>query len=370
MTIRWHGRLAAATLVLAAASPPLAAQRTAPPRAADIAVATGQGWYGFAYTTEPVRGAGSPLRLVVREVVAGSPAERSGLRSGDRIVAFDGRPITRERLERLQESVRPGETVRLRLQRGGETRDVRMVAEAPRAGVVILGNGQAVAIRPDTVFRMMEIFLDSVGTAVGRMQIRVDSMRGIQLRGGPTAEGTRFYTLDENGRARLHEEFARAAEQQARTLRELDQIQALRQAQVQQLQRGLRPESVDSSFWRLVTPEGQARYRARVATGGPPPGSWAVYGANSVAGALFKELGPQWRGPLGVERGLLVLEVAPGLQADRGGLREGDVIIAAGGSSVSTMAELRERIRESGRDGLAVEVVRERKRHALRLPMR
>jgi regulator of sigma E protease len=61
---------------------------------------------------------------VVGEVLPGSAAASAGLRSGDRIVALDGRAI--DRFDRLVMfvSIRPGETVRARIERAGQTREL------------------------------------------------------------------------------------------------------------------------------------------------------------------------------------------------------------------------------------------------------
>ncbi len=61
----------------------------------------------------------------ILEVFPNSPAEQAGLRPGDRIVAFDGEPVSAARP--LTEHVRrhrPGDTVRLTVIRDGEERTV------------------------------------------------------------------------------------------------------------------------------------------------------------------------------------------------------------------------------------------------------
>ncbi|HYI13380.1 MAG TPA: trypsin-like peptidase domain-containing protein [Thermoanaerobaculia bacterium] len=58
--------------------------------------------------------------VAVMEVVAGSPAARSGLRRGDFIVGFDSEPVTDDGdLRRLLRTRRPGDTVRLEVNRNG-----------------------------------------------------------------------------------------------------------------------------------------------------------------------------------------------------------------------------------------------------------
>ncbi len=80
--------------------------------------------YGFGYA-----GILPPLDPVVRRLVPGSPAQRAGLRPGDRIVAVNGEPVRQfYDLIRLI-SPHPGEPVTLAVERGGRTLEVRVVPE-------------------------------------------------------------------------------------------------------------------------------------------------------------------------------------------------------------------------------------------------
>ncbi len=71
------------------------------------------GWLGISTTL-------SGLKVV--EVVKGSPAEKSGIKPGDRVMGFnDSKVESSEDLVREMGSTRPGETVRIRVLRGAET---------------------------------------------------------------------------------------------------------------------------------------------------------------------------------------------------------------------------------------------------------
>src|SRR5690606_20474436 len=62
-----------------------------------------------------------PVPAIVGDVGSGSPAEEAGLEPGDRILSIDGKPVAtfEEWAELIRE--RPGETVELRIERGGQT---------------------------------------------------------------------------------------------------------------------------------------------------------------------------------------------------------------------------------------------------------
>ena len=65
--------------------------------------------------------------LVIVRVVAGSPADRAGLKRLDVIRGIDGQPITSEStLGRVLSTHKPGDVVTLSVRRGGQTMDVRV----------------------------------------------------------------------------------------------------------------------------------------------------------------------------------------------------------------------------------------------------
>lgn len=74
---------------------------------------TRSGWLGISTTLNGLK---------VVEVAKGSPAEKSGIRPGDRVLGLNGSKVeTPEDLVRVMGSTRPGETVRIRVLRGTET---------------------------------------------------------------------------------------------------------------------------------------------------------------------------------------------------------------------------------------------------------
>ncbi|MEJ7812013.1 MAG: PDZ domain-containing protein [Gemmatimonadaceae bacterium] len=102
------------------------------------------------------------------------------------------------------------------------------------------------------------------------------------------------------------------------------------------------------------------------ATAPAPPIALVPYGFGSstsgVAGAEVTNV-RSMRDYFGVESGVLVLRVAPGTAAARADLRDGDVIVRAGGEDVESPQELRDVIgtARSG-DAVPLDVVRKRER--------
>ncbi len=76
------------------------------------------------------RGGAPPARLVVTDVAAGSPAEGAGLKPGDIVVQVDGAPASAATLSAALLARKAGDTLRLRIHRGGAEQEV----EAALAG--------------------------------------------------------------------------------------------------------------------------------------------------------------------------------------------------------------------------------------------
>jgi len=75
-----------------------------------------RGWLGASVRDV---GEGDARSVMVVEVVAGGPAERSGVKVGDRLLAIQGKPVKRYRqLLRRVALLPPGATVQLVIKRG------------------------------------------------------------------------------------------------------------------------------------------------------------------------------------------------------------------------------------------------------------
>lgn len=77
---------------------------------------------------------------IVSDIVEGSPAEKSGLESGDVIIAFEGKEITNgAALKNLVSSASPGQKIMLTISREGKVQDIDVVLEE-RSGAEMVGN--------------------------------------------------------------------------------------------------------------------------------------------------------------------------------------------------------------------------------------
>ncbi len=136
-----HGRFGVVSLLAlgalaGAATPALAgAQATAVARSAPLAKPSG--WLGIHYSAEArIDHTGEGLRIsynsypVIEALEPGSPAERSGLRVGDTLIAFNGHDFVRRGVP-MASLLRPGERLSIRLRRNAR-RTVRVtVGERP-----------------------------------------------------------------------------------------------------------------------------------------------------------------------------------------------------------------------------------------------
>jgi putative serine protease PepD len=83
-----------------------------------------------AYTGQGVKVSASPVDGQP-PVTAGGPADKAGIKPGDLIIAFNGRPVTDpDELVVAIRAMTPGEVVRLTIRRGGFDREVRVTLQA------------------------------------------------------------------------------------------------------------------------------------------------------------------------------------------------------------------------------------------------
>jgi S1-C subfamily serine protease len=260
------------------------AQRPAPraqprvqPRAERVAVA--RGWLGILFREAD----GDEETMVVGNVMRDSPAARAGLQVGDTVTLWNGRRDVETAMR--ERALEPGDTVRVRVRRGGAQRELTIVAGNRPQTVVFSGQSpegeDLYIIRPREIERQMRVFSDS-------LMVRADSLhQKLQL------------MLRDSLGARLREfEF-----------KELPQLQA-------QLRAMEFPEFGRDGFVFEL-------------------------GTRSVAGAEFAEMNEGLAPHFGTDEGVLVLKVAAETPAARAGLQAGDVVVRVNDQPVSEIAELR-----------------------------
>lgn len=278
-----------------------AAQRAPEARRAALVELMRRGWIGITYSS------GENGRMVVKEVIPGSPAASAGLAPGDTIVRWNDSDLPEEAA--FDHPVQPGDTVELRIRRGGErARDVTVVATSsrrrPGAGLRALGRGgDVVVLRPSRRSGEVRIHMDSMAVHADSLHRRLRVMLRDSL--GPALQ---------------------------------------------------RLEAVEVPRMRAELQEAQSRLAAGFATG-----------ARAVAGAEFAEVNSGLGAYFGTDRGALVLRVAPDTPAARAGLEAGDVVVSANGHPIEEVRDLREAVVRSRDRAVELEIVRRGSRTQLRL---
>lgn len=300
----WMPLLAAMLMAPAA----LAAQRGEAPR----------GWMGVAFDWDSA----GAREARVAEVVPRSAAERAGVRTGDVVVRVNSAPATERTIERLREELEPGDTVRLRIRRGGAEQERIVVAGRREGGlartlpgeVTIVDGGDRVVFRVDS----LRTRLDSLGRRMEKLRERVHTRRG---------DSVIVYSLDRPD--------GRKGDSVVVNLRSMDRMG---RALGRELGREMEVARTLPFFLDV--------------------------GRRAVAGAELSELNPELARYFRVDDGVLVLQVSRSTPAARAGLQGGDVIVRAGGRSVGSVADLR-RAFGSQEGRVRLEVVRQGQRRQL-----
>ncbi|MDX1674892.1 MAG: PDZ domain-containing protein [Longimicrobiales bacterium] len=373
-------RLALFALGLAAAAPAAAQEGV-------YVIRSSPAWLGISYELQWLQkdGACTP-RVVVDGVVHGSPAERAGLRAGDAITAVDGEPLPPGRLQAIAARLVPGDSVRLRLVRDGTTREVTAVAgrrpdrplgvsvETKRLGrsvPVIELTGDTLVARELTPewdpgrVRSYWIVQDDgraeYRTLGGWSSTQLDERVSSLLACADSASVV--YTRRDGDGTTVTTELRRV-QARADSIRFLINRRAREREGTEPL---LRPAPPDSGATAPGTPRtveiqtSDGRYSFRFE-------DHVTVGLRAVAGAELTVLEPELADYFrNADDGLLVLRVAPGTPADRAGLRPGDVVTAADGRRVESVAELRQIIALHRAGDVELQVVRKGRVRALTL---
>jgi membrane-associated protease RseP (regulator of RpoE activity) len=330
-------------------------------------------WLGVAYDLRWIQsGPGCESRVVIASVVPGSPAERAGLRPGDAIVAVNGDAAAALRVQLLGARLAPGDSVRLVIERHGATRGITAVADRrpDRPPLMVPGDrGPIIHVQGDTVM--------ASNVEAARFSPQPGG-RGYWVAG--SGGELSFRRLPARPRADLDRRVAslllcadtagRALSLPARADMERIQEQA-ESLRVVIARRAIGQQDLEGRTVRL-----REAAAARAAVAGLEGRDVLLFrtqdalatSVRGVSGAELVTLEPELAAYFqGARDGLLVVRVAPGTAAERSGLRPGDVITAAAGSSVSTPAALRAVV--TGSDApVELAVVRQGRRRTVSLP--
>jgi S1-C subfamily serine protease len=345
------------TLMLVGAAFAQAAPGTAQETEATVVVTTAtRGWLGLTYEVRPARpgspGAVGTSRIVVRSLYRGGPAERFGLRSGDVIVRLNGAPARDALVRGLLTRLQPGDPIALTVLRGAEIVDLSLAAEARPSP-------------PELLPRVVQATLDSVRVAFSK---RLDSLHATL--GELDGAGVLWRVVPEVHVSRVEGDSLTSVV----SFGELD-VGTVRLEQIESPQGfTLRFEVREGPVAGTVAPvelSRSVRDSLLVATVKTAP-SWRplnpyLVGANRVAGAGLRPLNAALGSYFGVERGLLVVEVAEGTPASEAGLLAGDVIRAVGERAVGSVSEFRA-ILSGSRGPATLGVIRRGRALELRLP--
>jgi S1-C subfamily serine protease len=118
----------------------------------------------------------------------------------------------------------------------------------------------------------------------------------------------------------------------------------------------------------VVTPSPPGQSTVAAGQAGRPRFATTWVYSDGVAGAELKTISEGLGKALGTREGVLVISTEPGTPAFRSGLRDGDIILKAGGRTITSVAMLRTVVaRGFGDEGVPLVILRERKQRELTL---
>lgn len=375
-------RIGATVAVLAAAvSAPAEAQVRF--QASQSAEASTAGWIGISFDVL-TDGRGRSTDVIVTDVSPGSPAQRAGIRPGDRVLVINELRSTRE-LASLSERLHlaPGDAVRIDIERDGQRHHMELHADRRPESVVtgtMLAYGSDAMV--ETWYQAMDSLRVEIITGSGQMvtasgqnvrvvdrapqdaRVRVvtSSDGGITVdRRGPVQAPFEFFVFRGEAHDSLREEMVEVN----RMLTELDTRLQERERELSRMKRrnrtvaatedvelrqlsaarsevSVRSDALATAMAEAARATAGLEYAQRVpgvaSTASPRSASLErereefrpltpyLLGRNRVAGAEVVEVKPEMAPYFGVQGGVLITEVVDGTPASMAGLIPGDVI--------------------------------------------
>ena len=285
------------------------------------------GWFGF--RQDVLRDS-----LVVLEVAPGSPAERAGLRPGDRIAMVDGRAANPSLLNERPATV--GDVRRLTVRRGSQTLTLSMVAEVPPRRVLM--PSRVALTDADTVAREAQELRGRMAlraTRAARTRAIIDTVRATDV-----AQTERRLRV-------LRSDSTRTIRAMIEPLIIVDGVPLLTDTVLHnELRSGTR--ATDSARARRVITDTLYDGLVRATREQNATLARLLRHSNAVSGAEFEELNPGLAEYFyGVSEGVFVLRVAETTPAASAGLRPGDIVQDVNGQRITTVNELRSAVSEA-----------------------
>lgn len=390
-------RILLASAALAVLGSPLQAQQGRP------------GWIGVSLDIPTVDGRIVGDSVVIVGVRRDSPAERAGLRPGDRLLAV-GDLRGPDDFGRLPEELRlqAGDRVRVRVERAG--RPLEVIVEAAERPEALRQGRVSLSVATDSMVETMVRAMDSL--RVQLLQVRGGAAGSSGPRSGASPRAGDFRIVSDERplgpsapfeffvfRSEVHDSLQRAMEeltQLTRDLRSREQrrISELRRSvarlsdvdveadqELQALRAALEEVTRESAELRAAMSDAaraSAGANYNLPTWSSPVPFWTptddpepepdppatfrpltpyLLGSNMVAGAHVIDLRPELARYFDVAGGVLVVDVAPGTPAALAGLLPGDVVTRLDQVSIRSVEELRFGISRAD-DALPVSLVR------------
>jgi membrane-associated protease RseP (regulator of RpoE activity) len=269
--------------------------------------------------------------MVVMGVYPESPAARAGLQSGDTILRLNGAPAVPEALERFLSRLEPGNRVSVTYRRGGRELTIPLLAADRPTGSLMVTLPEQMQLRIDSIQTLFVQYLDST-----------NRMAELGFGSQQVPDRVVLFRIPDGG---LSEPVGKGLSVEVATVRPSQ----LASAEGQRVRRRQEAEAVARSASAALGASQVEHIR---------PLAPYIMGQDWIAGARLTSLNAGLSGYFGVERGLLVVEVAPGTPAADAGVTSGDVILQAGSRAVTSLQELRAALADSRGPTLSLTVVR------------